>query len=618
MTRPGSILVRRIAVLIFAALLLAGCAARESGPESVAEKYRVDYEEVVEEPYIPRDDGQPLTPAELRAFKTKGTLDARLSQEESQIVELHFKYFVHQHRKSLERFILRSSRYLPYIKQVFKEKGIPEEIAYLCMVESGGNPNAISPAGAAGLWQFMPFTGRKYGLTQNNWIDERRDPFKATHSAADYLLKLYSDFDDWHLAVAAYNAGEGKIGRGLAGTGAKDFFELCRLNDDLDGKARLKEETQQYVPRLLAMIKIMRNLKHLGFPEPSPADAYDLVPVSVQPGTSLTALAKNLGLSWEEFSAMNPAYRRTASPPTISSTAYLPPDKEASITAWLQTKEARVYADWKEHRVRKGESLSSLGKRYGVTIAAIREANGFKNLPKPGNIILIPGKGGSPVRPALASATGGGAGGVYQVAAGDTLFGLALRWGTSVDAICSANKMKAKSTLSVGQKLLVPSTSKTPPARQAKQDAGAGGLTGGGASYVVQPGDTLSSIARLCATSVDELCDANGLTKKSILKVGQSLRVPNKKGGKPAAPSSGQTTRTTQATQTTQSGQTGQTGQSTQKAPAPSSGKTITVRPGDTLYSLAVAHKTTVNALQKANGMGGGTALKPGQKLKLP
>ena len=172
---------------------LAGCGAKKFDDPA---KYRTDLEEMMPM-YTPRDDGVPLSPDELYAFKTVSDFDRNLSEEEARIVELHFKFFVHQHRAMFERFLERSSRFMPYIRATFSARGIPADIAYLCMVESGGNPNARSPAGASGIWQFMPITGRKFGLTQNALVDERRDPYKATYAASDYLLKLYSDFGDW-------------------------------------------------------------------------------------------------------------------------------------------------------------------------------------------------------------------------------------------------------------------------------------------------------------------------------------------------------------------------------------------------------------------------------------
>ncbi|MDR0339385.1 MAG: transglycosylase SLT domain-containing protein, partial [Desulfovibrio sp.] len=410
-----------LVLLLLMLAALGGCADRSV---DAIGKYRGDEEEMMSIPYTPRDDGQPLTAAELYAFKTVSDLDRDLSEEEAHIVELHFKFFVHEHRRTFERFVQRSARFLPHVRKTFAERGIPGDIAYLCMVESGGNPVSRSPMGAAGLWQFMPSTGRRYGLTQNNWIDERRDPYKATAAASEYLLKLYQDFSNWHLAVAAYNAGEGKIGRAVSGTGAKDFFDLCRLDGQLDERERLREETRDYVPRLIAVAKIMRNLNRLGFEQSTPDMVWNLKPVDVPPNTNLAGLAARLGITWEDFSGMNPAYRRTTSPPTGSTTAYVPPEKLAQASAWVAGNEARKPSGWQEYTVQRGDTLIKVAKRYNVAPAAIKDANGFDKFPGRGAVILIPAKGAS-VAPAYGGSPTGTSPGVYTVKAGDTLSQLA-------------------------------------------------------------------------------------------------------------------------------------------------------------------------------------------------
>lgn len=574
MASPQSLLFRLSAphcflLLLLAVFGLAGCQTTQN----LEDKYGQDYEETVYGPYTPRDDGIPLTAEELRAFKTRGELDAKLSQEDAQIVELHFKYFVHERRGTFERFLTRSSRFLPHIKKVFNERGIPEEIAYLCMVESGGNPNAVSPAGAAGLWQFMPFTGRKYGLTQNTWIDERRDPFKSTYAASDYLLKLYGDFKDWHLAVAAYNAGEGKIGRAVEGTGATDFFELCRLDCALEEKARLREETRIYVPRLIAVAKIMRNLRRLGFQEPAPDAAWNLDSIDVPPGTNLAGLARQMGLTWDEFSGMNPAFKRTASPPTSTTVAYVPPEHKLSSQTWVAGNEARTYAGWKEYSVRKKDTLASISKRHNVSVASLREANGFTKLPKVGSVILIPGRGGrvEPVYDALPAERSSAiaSAGKYRVGSGDTLYSLAKTWGTDVESIRKANRMgSGDDKLRPGQRLSIPGNSKNVSRASAQWNAGL-------------PAAQVSK-ATASASGKQAVPARSASGKQTAVAVKQTASP--KAAAKPAAKKK----------------------------------KTVTVGKGDTLYALSRKHNTSVEALMKANGLRKGSSLKPGQKLIVP
>ena len=174
-------------------------------------------------------------------------------------------------RGVMESWLKRAQRYLPHTGR-FLAEGLPEDLIYLPFAESGFNPFALSRSGASGVWQFMPGTGKHYGLTVDDWIDERRDPYASTEAAIKYLKKLYADFGDWSLALAAYNAGEGKIGRALAKTGCEDYFSLCEASDDL------REETKLYVPKFLALVKIAGNLEELGF-EPGFSS---VVPVKVQ------------------------------------------------------------------------------------------------------------------------------------------------------------------------------------------------------------------------------------------------------------------------------------------------------------------------------------------------
>jgi membrane-bound lytic murein transglycosylase D len=541
-------------VFLCALLALAGCtvAGQQSSPE-LAAKYSPDADEMMPIPYTPRDDGVPLSPDELYAFKTVGELDRSLTEEEARIVELHFKFFLHQRRASLERFILRSARFLPNVRKVFTARGIPGDISYLLMVESGGNPLARSPAGAVGLWQFMPFTGKKYGLYQSTWLDERRDPYKSTFAASDYLLKLYGDFSNWHLAVAAYNAGEGKIGRAVSGTGASGFFELCRLDGQLEESARLKAETRDYVPRLIAISKIMRNLDRLGLPQPRPDMAWDLAPMTVPPGTDLKGLASQMGFSWDEFKGMNPAYSRYASPPTSTSTAYVPPDRLSEAVRWAASNEARVYAGWREYTVRKGDSLASIAKRHQISVASLREANGIRNLPRRGSVLLIPGRRDAvrqaqyaPPERAVAAHSAGAArvrsgvsSRVHRVQKGETMFSLALQWGTDVASIRAANGMGPRdNALKIGQSLTIPAnskrvpaaplkTTKSPPRSDARSvERPSQPLSQRVRSITVQKGDTLYSISKKYGVSVADICQLNNLNKKSMLRLGQRIALP--------------------------------------------------------------------------------------------
>ena len=627
---PPTVILALVCAII---LVLSGCAKQQ--PRGQADSGQdvfvtIDAPDVMVEPYVPIDDGKPLTKAELAAFNSTGELDATLSQEEKQLVELFFKSYVHNYRSTVERFLKRSEIYMPFVEQVLHERGMPKELSCIAFVESGFNPNAVSRAGAGGMWQFMPFTGRKYGLSQDRWLDERRDPYKATHAAAEYLTKLYGYFNkDWHLAIAAYNAGEGKIGRALAGTDSKTFFEICRKNDMLDDKARLKEETQQYLPRFLAFVKIMRNLESLGFSRPDPAKAPKLAEVTIPAGVDLRRFSQDIKLDWEQFKGLNPAYLRSISPPDRKSLARVPLVRETVANEWLSRKDVAVYAGWRDYRVKRGDSLGKIAHRTGSSTALLRQANNkSSNSLRLGEFLLVPGsvraaqatmKIVSPAAaPVIPRARDGkplsGYSGTHTIVSGDTLYGLSLAWGTSLDEICLLNDIEPSTRLRIGQKLYIPSTQsgdtrfasqpveQTPEARPDVSLASrVRGESGSGFYVSVQAGDTLSGLAQANGVSVADICRANGITPKTKLSIGQDLYIASG-AAKPniSAPKAGSAS------------------QANQSPPAKTKARTATIRAGDTLYSLAQIHGTSVDAIARRNGIRPGTTLRVGQVLYLP
>ncbi len=448
-----------------------------------------DVEVSVSLPVPPVDDGLPLSSPEEIALASTSELDANIGPEDFEEVELNFKYILHRGRATFERALARSAPYLPYIREVFKEYGVPEEIAYLAFVESGFNPNAVSRAGATGMWQFMPGTGKLFDLNQSWWADERRDPYKATVAAAQYLAALNERFCDWGLAMAAYNAGEGKISRALNGTGAENFFDLCNKNDMLEARARLKAETRQYVPRFMAIIKVMRNLEILGFTPPQLPDKPLVEALEVKPGTDLMALAGALGMEWPHFSALNPALFRYISPPNAPATVYLPPQMTEKAVAHLKNP-PRSYAGWQLYTVQRGDTYSQISRRSGVPVNILQQLNNSKTTSlRIGQKIMIPG--------------------TPQNTAKETVTASA---NTPKPAAASAPKPGQTSSRSTAANTPKPAAPK--PTAQAK-----------GSSYVVKQGDTLYSIARKAGLTVETIQKANNIST-TRLKIGQVLILP--------------------------------------------------------------------------------------------
>jgi membrane-bound lytic murein transglycosylase D len=237
-------------------------------------------------------------------------------------VKAYLVYFSTERKSVITRYLARSTRYLPMIKKVFQEAGLPEDLAYLAMIESGFNNRAYSPAAACGMWQFIKGTGLRYGLTIDSYVDERRDPEKATRAAANYLLDLYKQFGSWYLAAASYNCGEGRVQRELNQSNHKNFWELS-------ANMCLPTETKNYVPQMIAATIIAKNPEKFGFKNVPylPPMKYDQVPVTET--TSLTAAAVAVNVPPDEIKDLNPELLRGITPPDVPSYALnLPPSSK--------------------------------------------------------------------------------------------------------------------------------------------------------------------------------------------------------------------------------------------------------------------------------------------------
>jgi soluble lytic murein transglycosylase-like protein len=225
-------------------------------------------------------------------------------------VKAYLVYFTTDRKQTMRNYLSRSTRYLPMIREIFQEHGLPEDLAYLAMIESGFNPCAYSPAHASGMWQFIAGTGRRYGLAIDNYVDERRDPIKSTHAAAKYLLDLYKQFGSWYLAAASYNCGEGRVKREIDASNHKNFW-------DLSDNRCLPTETKNYVPQMIAATIIAKNPEKFGFAKVPylPSLQYDTVKVN-EP-TSLRAVSVAVNVPPEEIVQLNPELRRGTTPPDL-------------------------------------------------------------------------------------------------------------------------------------------------------------------------------------------------------------------------------------------------------------------------------------------------------------
>lgn len=274
----------------------------------------------------------------------------------------------------------RMLRYQTYITERLHQEGLPKELLYLAFIESGFSPGAQSPAKASGVWQFIPGTGKMYGLDINWWVDERRDPYKATNGAIRYLRKLYRDFGDWYLAMAAYNCGEGCIRKAIRNAGDSSYWNLP-----------IPKETQAYVPRVLAVSIIANNLEKYGFKNYGPPLPFpDTLTV---PGcVPLSKVGNALGVSTDTMTLLNPELRQKMTPPNTNYLLKLPIGTRSSMNRLLAERSSEFTSCNQKHRVSEGESLVDIARKYKISIAQILEANGVNSTfrVKKGQLLQIP------------------------------------------------------------------------------------------------------------------------------------------------------------------------------------------------------------------------------------
>lgn len=511
-----------IAGLIAIFLMLGGCAPKQDSSSSA------DFAVVTPDSSSP---GQ-LSSIEKKAFHTKGQIDKNLTETAMQDVAQQYKYFLRKGRNGMCSVSKRSEQYLAYARQVFREKGMPEELANLAIIESGYRPDAVSKAGAAGAWQFMPGTGVKYGLIQDSWQDERLDPYKATEAAAEYLQTLYSYFGDWPTAIAAYNAGEGKMSRALAGTGGKDFFEAKERNHLLDEKTQLREETKQYVPKFLAVTKIMRNLPDLGFEPINPENAQTVKRFTVQPGTDLTAMSKACALPWSEFSLYNQHHKRNITCTTRQTNVYVPSRVKELATAYLTSGNNGAFSGWKLTKaLNSKDSLENISKRGKVDLELLKAANPGISKIKSGQVLLVPPQielGKMAVAQTEKSVINNKNiskdsfnkkqnASHHVIKEKETLYSIAKKYNIPTNELMAFNNIINPGTIKIGQTLKVPGSisgkNKAEKAQKSKKN-----------SYTVMPKDNFWSISRKLNISVADLKKWNKIDEKS-LKPGATLIV---------------------------------------------------------------------------------------------
>lgn len=509
---------------------------------------------------------------------------------------LHAVYYYHKNRKStMDHWISRSNMYLPIMKKLFEEHSLPQDLAYLPLIESGFNPKAYSHAHASGIWQFIPSTGKVYGLRNNYWIDERRDPIKSTIAAIKYLKKLHNDFNDWHLALAAYNCGEGGLKRAISRSNTRNYWEL-----------NLPKETMNYVPLYLAALTIAKNPNCFNLQTPSDTATFLFDTVKISECLDLKDIAIGLGISFDTLRKMNPHILHWCTPPDMSNVyLYLPSGYSHAFNNFVANIPDSQKVKWYRYRIKNGDNISTIANRFKVPVEPIKSINRLKNNKIiAGKYLFIPipvtrttSDYGSIERnvsnkpssndaiPQNSEKT------IYQVKPGDSVWGISEIFGVTPEQVCSWNKLNSEAGIRAGQILTIykPDASSKKINSKKKID-----IPSGFTQYKVKQGDTPLSIARQFGMKIDELTQLNNLDDKKPVIYFNDILVVKEQKASPAKSSS-------EVTKTSQNGYS-----------------KYQVSAGETLFGISKIFSITIEELRAANGLDRSSLIKAGDTLLIP
>ncbi|RKZ66628.1 MAG: lytic transglycosylase [Gammaproteobacteria bacterium] len=457
--------------------------------------------------------------------------DLRLTRDISEKTTASKLAWFARHQAYIDRVSDRATPYLYYIVEELEKRDMPLELALLPIVESAYNPFAYSPSRASGIWQFIPNTGKHYGLKQNWWYDGRRDIVAATDAALNYLQKLHKDFNgDWMLALAAYNSGEGNVGKAIrrnekAGKPV-DFFSL-----------KLPRETRSYVPSLLAISEIVAHPEKYNITiKPIKNEKY-FEQVNINSQIDLAMAAELSGLSIEELYTLNPGFNRWATDPIGPHRLLIPVTKTPAFENRLASLSSADRIKWQRHKIQKGESLGRIATHYRTDVSTLKQINRLKgNTIRTGHSLLIP-TAQKPLKHYSLSldsrrykglkSIGDGQRYVYTIKRGDNLWDIGRHYGISVKQLCAWNDISSKSILRPGKKLeiwVAEETDKTAKVVHVAANKTSSGKPGH-ISYQVLEGDSLWLISQQFGVSIKQIKKWNNLAKKRHLQPGQLLDI---------------------------------------------------------------------------------------------
>ncbi len=429
----------------------------------------------------------------------------------------------------LDRVADRARPYLYHVVSELQSRNMPLELALLPIIESAYHPFAYSPSHASGLWQFIPGTGKRFGLKQNWWYDGRRDVVSATDAALRYLQQLSERFNgDWELALAAYNAGEYRIERAV------------RTNLDKGRSARfwslkLPRETRHSGPGLWAIAEIVANPGKYNLTLKPIENVPYFAEVPVDGQIDLARVSELSGLGMDDVYTLNPAFNRWATDPNGPHRLLLPVKKAAQFQARLATIPADERIQWQQYKIKNGDTLGAIAARYRTSVAALKDTNRLRNSRiRAGKSLLIPVSSKPANHYTLSQdarrfknlkSTGDGKKFLYTVKRGDTLWDIGRHYGFSVNQLCKWNGIHKRSTLSLGQKLAIYIQDEEPQGRIVPAVAHTDADRTGVLSYTVKQGDSLWLIARKHGVTVKQILKWNNLRKDHYLQPGQNIEI---------------------------------------------------------------------------------------------
>jgi len=507
-------------------------------PEELAAELRLAADSAADEAVLEElEDAAPAedaAPDEVTATPVKWDIDVDTYTSHDR-VQYYLDFFQGKGRERMGIWLTRMPRYEGMIRDQLAKQNLPGDLVYLALIESGFSNTATSRAKAVGMWQFMKRTAKGYGLRVDSWVDERRDPYKATAAAARHLRGLDDRFGSVYMAAAAYNAGAGKVSRGVRRL--PDDEDADSVNSDatffrLYDTKLLRRETKDYVPKLIAAARIAKEPARYGFHidsvEPS---SYDSIVVPTM--TGLDVIARLADTTVATIREMNPQYLRLATPPGVASVVRIPAGRGPTTVAAYAELPPQRRITFVEHTVARGETMSGIAHRYHVSLALVTQANPRLRgrMIRPGVRVIVPTSGAisasvarrmaDPVEPASSSPTG-----FHRVRRGETISSLAVEYGVTARQIRTWNLLGPDEVIRAGQRLRV-----APPAARRRTStlrvASEGATPASSArTHTVRRGETLGGLAKRYGVSVQALREANGLSGRDGLRAGVTIRIP--------------------------------------------------------------------------------------------